>query len=63
MNCQPNREAYEWRGFVGKARLADAPEDLEDVVEVVKMFIRPLAVSLAQKRPFHSVWTAPGPWR
>jgi len=53
----------QWQGFIGKARLADAPEDFEDVVEAVKMFIQPLVVSLAQERPFRSVWAAPGPWR
>ncbi len=53
----------QWQGFIEKAKLGDAPESFEDVVEVVKMFIRPLLVSLAQKRQFRSAWTAPGPWR
>ena len=53
----------QWQGFIRKAKLADAPEAFGDVVEAVKMFIHPLVVSLAQKRPFRSVWTAPGPWR
>ena len=53
----------QWQGFIRKAKLADAPEAFEDVVEAVKMFIHPLVVSLTQKRPFRSVWTAPGPWR
>ncbi len=53
----------QWQGFFRKAKLADAPEAFEDVVEAIKMFIHPLVVSLTQERPFRSVWTAPGPWR
>ena len=53
----------QWQGFIKKAKLADAPEAFEDVVEAVKMFINPLVVSLTQEQTFQRVWTAPGPWR
>jgi hypothetical protein len=53
----------QWQGFIRKAKLTDAPEAFEDVVEEVKRFIHPLVVSITQKRPFRSVWNAPGPWR
>ena len=53
----------QWQGFIRKAKLADAPEAFEDVVEAVKMFIQPIVVSLARESPFRSVWTALGPWR
>jgi hypothetical protein len=53
----------QWQGFVRKARLTDAPEAFEDVLESVKMFIRPPVVTITRERTFRSVWTAPGPWR
>jgi len=53
----------QWQGFIRKAKLADAPEAFEDIIEAIKMFIHPLVVSLMQERPFRSVWTAPGPWQ
>lgn len=53
----------QWRGFTEKAKLTNAPEKFEDVVTSVKSFLEPIASSLAAQRAFHSIWTAPGPWR
>jgi len=53
----------QWQGFIRKAKLADAPEVFEDVVVAVKVFLEPLVASLAEIRPFRSIWNAPGPWR
>lgn len=53
----------QWRGFIGKARLADVPEAFEEIVEAIREFIQPIGVSLAKKRIFRRVWSAPGPWR
>lgn len=53
----------QWRGFIRKARLADAPEAFEDVVAAVKMFLEPLLAALVDGRTFRSIWNAPGPWR
>jgi len=53
----------QWRGFIRKAKLADAPEVFEDVVAAVKVFLEPLVASLAGRRMFHGTWNAPGPWR
>jgi hypothetical protein len=52
----------QWRGFIRKAKLADAPEAFEDVVAAVKVFLEPLVDSLAGRQMFHGTWTAPGPW-
>ena len=53
----------QWQGFIRKAKLANAPEDFEDAVAVVKMFLEPVAMSLFERRVFRSIWNAPGPWR
>jgi len=52
----------QWKGFIRKAKLADAPKAFEDIVEAIKIFLNPLVVSLTQERTFHCIWTAPGPW-
>ncbi|MBI5579041.1 MAG: nucleotidyl transferase AbiEii/AbiGii toxin family protein [Deltaproteobacteria bacterium] len=53
----------QWQGFIKKAKLTDAPEDFEDVVAVVKLFLAPVAVSFFKRGVFRSIWNAPGPWR
>jgi hypothetical protein len=53
----------QWQGFIRKAKLSDAPESFKDVVAVVKVFLEPLMATLAERRPFCSIWSASGPWR
>lgn len=59
---EPDKK-IQWRSFIRKARLVDAPEAFEDVVAAVKMFLEPPVVSLAEGWKFQGVWDAPGPWR
>ncbi|HSO62083.1 MAG TPA: nucleotidyl transferase AbiEii/AbiGii toxin family protein [Desulfobacterales bacterium] len=61
--AQDRDKKVRWRGFIKKAKLANAPEAFEDVVAVVKLFLAPVAASLFQRRVFRSIWNAPGPWR
>jgi len=53
----------QWRGFIKKAKLNNAPETFREVVAAIKTFIEPLAASLSEHKPFHRTWNAPGPWR
>ncbi|MBP1777431.1 MAG: hypothetical protein H6Q86_3441 [candidate division NC10 bacterium] len=53
----------QWRAFIRKARLVDAPDTFEDVVTTTKIFLQPLLDELAEHRVFRKIWTAPGPWR
>jgi predicted nucleotidyltransferase component of viral defense system len=53
----------QWRGFIRKTRLINAPESFEEVVAAVKSFLEPLASSIIERRNFNSNWIAPGPWR
>jgi hypothetical protein len=50
----------QWKGFVRKAKLSSAPDDFEDVVAVVKIFLKPVAAALADGRTFRGTWEAPG---
>ena len=53
----------QWRGFVAKSRLDNAPAAFEDAVAVIKAFLGPVAAALAEQKVFRGRWTAPGPWR
>ena len=53
----------QWRGFIRKTKLINAPDSFEEVMTAVKLFLEPLAASIAERRAFNSNWIAPGPWR
>lgn len=54
--------AEQWRGFVRKSRLGNAPSELAEVVEAIASFLGPVAEALNQARTFEDRWQAPGPW-
>ena len=58
-----NSKQAQWRGFIKKAKLADAPASFENVVAEVKVFLQPALASIIDRRTFRSFWAAPGPWR
>lgn len=53
----------QWRGFIRKAGLVDAPEAFAEVIAATREFLEPLVAALAERRTFHGIWNAPGPWR
>ena len=61
--AQDRNKNVQWKGFIQKAKLVNAPKAFADAVAVVKMFLEPVAASLFERRVFRSIWNAPGPWR
>lgn len=57
----PGKEA-QWKGFVRKAKLADAPGDLSAVITELSVFLLPVAQAVAAGADFRLAWRAPGPW-
>jgi hypothetical protein len=53
----------QWKGFIEKAKLTDAPLSFEDVVAGIKDFLQPIIDSIINNRTFQSFWAAAGPWR
>ena len=53
----------QWRAFLRKSRLINAPQSFLEIVDAVKLYLEPIAVSIAEGRAFNSNWRAPGPWR
>lgn len=53
----------QWQGFIRKANLTDTPEDFEEIVAALRIFLEPLVAALAEKHIFTKIWSARGPWR
>jgi predicted nucleotidyltransferase component of viral defense system len=55
-------KAAQWRGFLRRNRLSEAPKDLMEVIVSTAAFLKPIAEHLAAGHAFKSIWKAPGPW-
>ncbi len=53
----------QWKAFVRKSLLTEAPSDLATVVDAIAAFLAQPAAAVAEGRPFEAAWNAPGPWR
>lgn len=53
----------QWKGFIEKTKLIDAPSSFEDLATAIKIFLQPIVDSMINNRMFQSFWTAPGSWR
>jgi hypothetical protein len=53
----------QWKGFLRKARLQNAPSDLHDVVDALRVFLQPVAAAARDALDFARTWNAPGPWK
>jgi hypothetical protein len=53
----------QWKGFIRKTKLINAPDSFEEVMADVKLFLEPLVSSIIEQPVFNSNWNAPGPWR
>lgn len=53
----------QWKAFLRKSGILSAPQDLREVVAVLKGFLGPVAESLASDKAFQGKWKAPGPWK
>ena len=52
----------QWRAFVRRSRLDNAPADFAAVIAGVAAFLGPIAQAVAAHRSFDGSWKAPGPW-
>jgi hypothetical protein len=53
----------QWRAFLRKTRLTDAPSALPDVIAVLAAFLHPMAQAIVNSQPFNQTWKSPGPWQ
>jgi hypothetical protein len=52
----------QWKAFLRKSRIENAPEAFESVVEVIAAFLEPVAATVRGAQTIGRTWTAPGPW-
>jgi Nucleotidyl transferase AbiEii toxin, Type IV TA system len=57
------QEQSQWRAFLRKTRLSDAPAALPDVILVLAAFLLPMAEAIVNGQPFNQAWKARGPWK
>lgn len=53
----------QWRGFIRKTKLTEAPDDFKEVVDRLADFLSPIAGTLEKGKSFGKQWKAPGPWQ
>ena len=56
-------KSTQWRAFIRKTRIAQAPQDFEEVIADVEKFLKPPAQSIVRHQRFKAIWKAPGSWR
>ncbi len=52
----------QWRGFIRKSRLKNAPRSFARVIEDIKDFLDPVLKDFDLKSSPKKIWKAPGPW-
>jgi len=52
----------QWRAFLRRSRIENAPESFAEVVAAVAAFLGPVLSVLSEGKPFSSTWRPPGPW-
>ena len=52
----------QWRAFVGRSRLTDAPSDLSAVIQDLSVMLQPVLEALRTGTPLQAVWPPQGPW-
>jgi len=53
----------QWKAFLRKSRLENAPEKLEEVTSALASFLMPVTEALISGGTLRKCWKAPGPWR
>jgi len=53
----------QWRAFLRRSAITDAPAAFADVVAAVADFLGPVLTALAREESFHHHWAPGGPWR
>jgi len=59
---EPIKET-QWRAFIRKARLVNAPASFAEAVSAITAFLKPVTGALAAEEDFHKTWRAPEPWQ
>jgi predicted nucleotidyltransferase component of viral defense system len=53
----------QWKAFIRKSRLENAPEELAEVTTAIAVFLEPLIETMVAGGAVSRIWKAPGPWQ
>jgi len=53
----------QWKAFCHKLDLESLPDDFNEIMVTIKIFLEPIVRALKSKSSFSTKWTAPGPWK
>lgn len=53
----------QWAAFVKRSQLETAPQTLDEVRELLRSFLLPVATTVLAAQVFSARWSAPGPWQ
>ncbi len=53
----------QWRGFLKKSNLTAAPQNLQEVLQMITVFLEPVAQAIQAGQALAAHWQAPGPWK
>ncbi len=56
-------KGVQWKAFIRRSRLSDAPAEFPRVIEQVRVFLQPVVSTLAAGREFNMRWPPQGPWQ
>ena len=56
-------KSAQWRAFIQRGQLKNAPSDFTDVWNKVMAFLRPLATAIESNQSFNMNWPEGGPWQ
>lgn len=52
----------QWTAFLRRGRIAGAPKELSEVIEIISSFLLPVARALVSDEEFNRAWQPAGPW-
>lgn len=55
-------KTVQWRAFLRRNKLTDAPDSFADVIELIAKFLQPVAHAAAVDQPMKATWKAGGEW-
>jgi hypothetical protein len=56
-------KAEQWRSFLERSDLTDAPQDLPELIETLNTFLALPLLAAARREEYNQVWQDGGPWR
>jgi hypothetical protein len=59
----PQTKTAQWKAFIRKSRLENAPEELAEITSAIALFLESVIAAMVAGGTFSKVWKAPGPWQ